>query len=155
MIKIGDMVYYKEFDYAVVCMDKANYGLAHIDNKGNIVGGLPVYMVPKTTKLEPIATRMFDIGDKVMSLLRENGGQTMTGTVVGYELGNRLIVKSDKGNDRVRYSYSPLELNKYNAATISMPISKLIEMHNGQLKFSFNTDDKEFKDIMQELKKYR
>ena len=155
MTKIGDKVYFDGKHYVVVCMDRAHHGLALIDHNDYIVNGRPVIMVPKTVQLEPIATKTFELGDKVISKLRENGTQPMIGTVVGYELNNRLIVKSDRGNDRVRYSYSPSELAKHTVTTISMPISKLIEMHNGQLKFSFNTDDKEFKDIMQELKKYR
>lgn len=155
MIKIGDKVYFDGKYYTVVCMDRDHHGIALIDDNDNLIHGQPVKMIPKTVTLEPLATRMFDIGDSVIPKLRDNSNQQMTGTVVGYEIGNRVVVKSNRGNDRVRYSYSPLELNKYNAATISMPISKFIEMHNGQFKFSFNTDDKEFKDIIQELKKYR
>lgn len=152
MIKIGDKVYFDGKHYTVVCMDRAHHGLALIDHNDYIVNGRPVIMVPKTVQLEPIATKTFELGDKVISKLRENGAQPMIGTVVGYELNNRLIVKSDRGNDRVRYSYSPSELAKHTVTTISIPLSNLIEMHNGQLKFNLSSDDDTLAELINILK---
>lgn len=144
MIKIGDRVYLDGYHYEVVCMDRTNHGLALIDDKGAMVPRKPVYMVPKSVELEYIATKTFELGDKVTSLLKDRAGQAMTGTVVGYELGNRIVVKSDRGNDRVRYSYKPSEITKYVAPKpIIIPIAKLIELHNGQLKFDVDNNDYE------------
>ena len=155
MIKIGDKVYFNGYEYEVVCMDKSHYGLAHIDSKDYIVAGLPVYMVPKTVTLEPIASKVFELGDKVHSLLKDKGGQTMTGTVVGYELENRVVVKSDRGCDRVRYSYRPTEIKKYDPSktvTIAIPVADIIELSNGQLKFNISDNNSELAKLAKALK---
>lgn len=110
--KIKDRVYYQGKFCEVVCMDQLHYGLMVVDDAYRASGGATnVSMIRKTEDIQEIAIVKFGRGQLVQSTLK--GEDSLIGTVVGHEAGNKVIVKSHKGPERARYTYRPDELEYY------------------------------------------
>ena len=76
------------------------------------VGGSNTLIDCMIVDIEPVASTVYKIGDKVTSTL----GGGFVGTVTGFEHDtNRVICKSDKdsSNNRTRYAYGVTEIKPY------------------------------------------
>lgn len=112
VFKIKDKVWYKGKHYEVVCMDKEHYGLMPLDDNYKVdMRASSVLMVSKRADIQDIAELKFKIGQEVRSKL--NGDLSMIGYVVGFERHNGVVVKSHKSTDRIRYYYTPNEIEAY------------------------------------------
>jgi hypothetical protein len=98
-ITVGSKVLFEGFTYQVVGITGDHAAIFHPE-----VSNTAAFLVP-VSRLTLDAEATFEIGDKVCSHL------SFRGRVTGFEKEtNRVICKSDRQNDRVRYAYKPHEL---------------------------------------------